>query len=201
MQTYIAIVIMFFLVLIAPSCAPAAKSAQPSCDKELENVDISELKENLNQLAELQRQNFDTIQFDPENIIRTSHDSVRLFIVPYEMLGVDGGNAVERYVAVFELPFAGQPSSNLQTAAHLKQKHFALTGFYPVGIWGAINWHRATISNNQIVVPAVSLLCAQYKCCNGGPGFISIDTQISNGQVIANITNQYNGSNDSSKCQ
>jgi hypothetical protein len=206
MRTCIVIVVILVLALIAPGYTPAATSAQPPCNAAFGNADISELKASLNQLAELQRQDVDTIQFSPENIIRycevikSTQGCLRLFVAPYEMLGVDGGNAIERYIAVFGLPFEDPLTSDLRKAAHLKQKHFALIGFYPAGIWGRIDWRRATISDNQVSVPAESLLCTRYKCCNGGPGFVLIDVSVLNGRVTTDIRDGYNGSDDSSKC-
>lgn len=204
MRTCIAIVALI-LAFISPGYTSVG-SAQPPCNEVLGDAEISELKSSLTELADLQRQNADTMQFDQANIIKTAQVTktaqvcLGLFIAPYEIIGVDGGNAVDRYIAVFESTFEDPLISDLREAVHLRRKHFSLTGFYPVGVWGRIDWRRATISNNQVKVPAMSLLCGQYNCCHGGPGFVLIDLSVSNGRVVTNVREEYSGSDDSSQC-
>ena len=143
-------------------------------------------------LGAMIRQNVESVEFDavefkavtladPADGGRTGDQAL---IVPFRLVGVDGGNVTQEYVALYRL--VPQDSSfvrSLRLASGPSRKRVALVAFTQVNrhLWGAVDWVSASVNGGVLTADAHAFGCIKYRCRADERGTITVTA---NGSVF-----------------
>ena len=164
--------LLALLVISTTSPADAKDALAPDIRRALKTV--------TRQLTEAMRQNVEVFDIEDRHLIEfplthtTSERTVlrsRGILVPFRQTGVDGGNSIQQFVALFVLMSPDAPKLSSYGNAKGSHKHVALLAFSQLNNDAKMypDWSAAIVSGPGLVTVPVALFN-----CNGRHGFMTV---------------------------